>query len=263
MTWLLAQIVEVPEDVNELFDWPDLIPLSIGRAVDLGINRIILLIFLATIVTILFLWIPFRKPRIVPTKFQVIVEAMVDFVRNGIGRDIIGPESYKYEWLLLPMFFWILFLNLFEVIPGINFPPTSRMAIPLFLALLVWVVFVVVGLRKHGFGYIYHTLVPPGVPKALLLLVVPIELISVFFIRPVSLAVRLFANMVAGHIMLAVFFLTSAAYFVFGVKILGWAIPFSFAVVLVGFEIFVGILQAFIFTLLTAVYIESSIHVEH
>lgn len=252
---VLAQIVEVPTDINELFDWPAVLPL--------GINRVVLLMFLATLATFLFLYLPFRKPRIVPTKFQVVVETMVGFIRKDVGRDIIGPESVKYEWLLIPMFFWLLFLNLLEVTPLVNFPVTSRMAIPAFLAIFVWFVFVFVGIKKHGIMYFVHTLIPPGVPKALLLLIIPIELISTFFIRPLSLAVRLFANMIAGHIMLTVFFVTSAAYFVLGPKLIAFPIPFAFAVVITGFEVFVGVLQAFIFTLLTAVYIESSIHVEH
>ena len=252
---VLAQVVEVPSNVNHLFDWPVVLPL--------GINRVVLLMFLATLATFLFLYLPVRKPRVVPTKMGVMVETMVDFVRNGIGRDTIGPESAKYEWLLIPMFFWLLFLNLLEVTPLVNFPVTSRMAIPALLAALVWVVFVFVGLKKHGFGYIRHSLIPAGVPKALLILVIPVHLISTFLIRPVSLAVRLFANMIAGHIMLTVFFLTSASYFVLEPKAVAFVVPLGFAVVITGFEIFVGVLQAFIFTLLTAVYIESSINVEH
>ena len=252
---ILAQIVQVPSDINEMFDWSAVLPF--------GINRVVLLMFLATIATFLFLSLPFRKPRIVPTKFQVAVEAAVDFVKKDVGRDIIGPESVKYEWLLIPMFFWLLFLNILEVTPLINFPPTSRMAIPGFLAIFVYMVFIFVGIKKHGFRYFVKTIVPGGVPKALLLLLVPIEFISVFFIRPISLAVRLFANMLAGHIMLTVFFLTSAAYFVLSPKLLAFPVPFAFAVVITGFEIFVGVLQAYIFTLLTAVYIETSIHLEH
>ncbi len=252
---ILAQIVQVPSDINEMFDWPAILPF--------GINRVVLLMFLAAIVTFLFLYLPFRTPRIVPTKLQVAAEAAVEFVKKDIGRDIIGPESVNYEWLLIPMFFWILFLNILEVTPFINFPPTSRMAIPAFMAVFVYVVFLFVGMKKHGLRYLFRTVVPEGVPKALLVLVTPIEIISVFFIRPISLAVRLFANMLAGHIMLTVFFLTSAAYFVLSPKLLAFPIPFAFAVAITGFEIFVGVLQAFIFTLLTAVYIESSIHLEH
>ncbi len=252
---VLGQVVEVPSNVNHLFDWPDVLPL--------GINRVVLLMFLATVATFLFLYLPVRKTRVVPTKMGLVVETMVDFVRNGIARDTIGSQSAKYEWLLIPMFFWLLFLNLFEVTPLIHFPVTSRMAIPAFLSVLVWIVFVFVGLKKHGLSYIRHSLIPPGVPKALLILVIPIELISTFVIRPISLAVRLFANMIAGHIMLAVFFLTTASYFVLEPKAVAFVVPLAFAIVITGFEVFVAVLQAFIFTLLTAVYIESSIHVEH
>ncbi len=253
MVW--AQIVEVPEDINHLFDWPAVLPW--------GINRVVLLTFLATILTFLFLYIPFRKPRIVPTKFQAMVESLVEMVRNTIGKEVIGSESAKYEWLLIPMFFWLFFLNIFEITPFINFPVTSRMAIPAFLAMFVWVVFIFVGIKKQGLKYFINTLVPPGVPAPLLILIIPIEFISVFLIRPISLAVRLFANMIAGHMMLTVFFLTTSAYFVLGPKLIAFPVPFAFAVVITAFEVFVSVLQAFIFTLLTAVYIESSLHAEH
>ena len=252
---ILAQIVEVPSNVNHLFDWPEVLPL--------GINRVVLLMFLATLATFLFLYLPVRKARVVPTKMGVVVESLVDFVRNGIARDTIGSQSAKYEWLLIPMFFWVFFLNIFEVTPLINFPVTSRMAIPAFLAVLVWVVFVFVGFKKHGLSYIKNSVVPPGVPKALLVLVIPIDFISTFVVRPISLSVRLFANMIAGHIMLTVFFLTSASYFVLEPKAVAFVIPMAFAIVITGFEIFVAVLQAYIFTLLTAVYIESSINVGH
>ncbi|MXX45705.1 MAG: F0F1 ATP synthase subunit A [Acidimicrobiia bacterium] len=252
---VLAQIVEVPSNVNHLFDWPEVLPF--------GINRVVLLMFLATLATFLFLYLPFRQPRMVPSKMGVVVETLVGFVRNGIARDTIGPESTKYEWLLIPMFFWLLFLNLFEITPLIHFPVTSRMAIPAFLAGLVWIIFVFVGLKKHGFGYIKNSVMPPGVPKALLVLVIPIDFLSTFVIRPISLAVRLFANMIAGHIMLAVFFLTTASYFVLEPKLVAFVVPLAFAIVITAFEIFVAVLQAYIFTLLTAVYIESSINVGH
>ena len=252
---VLAQVVEVPSNVNHLFDWPVVLPL--------GINRVVLLMFLATLITFLFLYLPVRKARVVPSKMGVVVESLVDFVRKGIARDIIGSQSIRYEWLLIPMFFWLLFLNLFEITPLIHFPVTSRMAIPAFLAVLVWVTFIFVGLKKHGLSYIKNSVIPAGVPKPLLILMIPIDFLSIFVIRPISLAVRLFANMLAGHIMLAVFFLTTASYFVLEPKAVAFVIPLAFAIVITAFEIFVAVLQAYIFTLLTAVYIESSIHVEH
>lgn len=255
MSWILGQVVEVPEDIDHLFDWPAVGPL--------GINRVVILMLLATVLTFLFLYLPLRKPRVVPSRLGVMVESLIGFVKEQIGRDTIGPESVKYEWLLIPMFFWILFLNVLEITPLVNFPVTSRMALPFFLAILVWVVFVFVGLKKHGLGYLKAAIIPPGVGKFMLILVAPIELVSTFVVRPISLAVRLFANMIAGHIMLTVFFLTSAAYFTLSPKLIGFPIPFIFAVAITGFELFVAFLQAYIFTLLTAVYIESSINIHH
>src|SRR5207237_781675 len=103
------------------------------------------------------------------------------------------------------LFFWIFFMNIWEVVPGIQFPATSRLAMPLILALLVWVTFIVVGFRHQGKGYVWKAINPPGVPTALKVLVVPIEFFSIFLMRPFSLAIRLFANMVAGHVLLSIF----------------------------------------------------------
>ncbi len=126
------------------------------------------------------------------------------FVRDEIAVGIIGPEGVKYAPYLLSLFLFILVGNLFEVTPLINFPITSRMALPAFLALLTYVIFVVAGIRKQGFGYFKGIAWPPGVPTAMKPLVGIIELFSILFVRPFSLAVRLFANMVAGHVMLSI-----------------------------------------------------------
>jgi F-type H+-transporting ATPase subunit a len=138
------------------------------------------------------------------------------------------------------------------------------MAIPATLAILVWVIFNAVGIAKHGFmRYMHNTLVPPGVPKALLPLVVVIEFVSTFLVRPFSLAVRLFANMLAGHLLLVTFAVLTAALWdsspLFSIV---WA-PFIVLIGLTGFEILVAFLQAFIFTILTAVYIDGAMHPEH
>ena len=135
---------------------------------------------------------------------------------------------------------------------------------PLVLALITWVIFNVVGVAKQGpIHYLKNSLIPPGVPKPILLLVIPIEFVSTFLVRPFSLAVRLFANMLAGHLILVTFAALCAA--LFAAKITVVILPFSFAllVAMTGFEILVSFLQAYIFTLLTAVYIGGSIHPEH
>ena len=145
-----------------------------------------------------------------------------------------------------------------------QFLANARFAMPIALALMVWVIFTVVGIAKQGpIHYLKNSVVPPGVPKAILPLVVIIEVVSVFLVRPFSLAVRLFANMLAGHLILVTFSVLCAALFAKSISIV--ILPFSFALLvgLTGFEILVSFLQAFIFTILAAVYIGSSMHPEH
>lgn len=254
---IVNEVVCVPANVLDLFEF-GATPYFIG----LGALIIVLVMFFAL-----------RKPKLVPGKFQASVESLISLVTDGIAKDIIGPEGVKYVPYLLSVFFFIWMGNLMELIPGINFPYTSRMAIPAMLALMTWVIFVFVGFKKHGFKYFIETIFPPGFPglqKLLYILITPIELVSVFVVRPFSLAVRLFANLVAGHVMLALL-LGSAGFFFLGVLdgTIGAGrgfIGIAWFVVGVGiffFEILVGFLQAYIFTLLSAVYIESSVHLEH
>ena len=154
-----------------------------------------------------------------------------------------------------------LFLNFWEIIPGIQFPPTSRFAIPLFLSLMVYVLYWFLGFKHNGIKYLTGHLFPTGVPKALYLLVTPIELVQILVVRPFSLAVRLLANMMAGHILLtALALLTSYTLTNAPIITIG---PFLLNIGVTGFELLVGFLQAYIFTLLTAVYIADSLHPEH
>jgi F-type H+-transporting ATPase subunit a len=142
-------------------------------------------------------------------------------------------------------------------------PANARMANPLLMALIAYVVFIAAGIRHNGLKYFVQALFPPGVPKALYILVTPIELISTFLVRPFSLAVRLFANMLAGHILLITFSVLTISLVGGGILIL--IAPFSFAmlVAFTGFEFMVAFLQAYIFTLLTGVYIGGAIHPAH
>ena len=197
-----------------------------------------------------------------PSKLQQVAEGGINFVEDSIVMQTIGPEGRKFMPFLTTMFFFILFSNIFEVIPGIQFPANSRMAVPILLALLVWVIYNVVGIRSQGlWGYVKSSLFPPGVPKALYILVTPIEFFSVFVIRPLSLAIRLWANMVAGHLLLVTFAVLSAT--LWDSVYVGAALPFVMLIAMTAFEILVSALQAFIFTILTAVYIGGSMHPEH
>lgn len=257
----LTQPVCAPESVAELFVMPPIFG---------PINRTIILMFVAALIVMALLWVAFRKPRLVPTKFGAAMESVVTYVRDEIAIGIIGPEGIKYFPYLLSLFLFILVGNLFEVTPFVNFPITSRMAIPGFLALVTWFIFVIVGFRKNGFHYLADIVWPKSVPVAMRPLVGIIEFVSVFFIRPFSLAVRLFANMVAGHLMLALLLVT-AYFFIFGavtaqVSVLkGGAglLWFALALGIFVFELLVSVLQAYIFTLLSAVYIQTSVHPEH
>ncbi len=176
----------------------------------------------------------------------------------------MGPAGLPWTPFLVTIFFFIFFTNILEVIPGIQFPVNARMALPAFLALLVWVIFNVVGIKAQGLGgYFKSMLFPPGVPKALLPLVALIEFISTIFVRPFSLAVRLFANMLAGHLLLVTFAVLSAALWSASPLAVILPLPFIMLVLLTGFEILVAVLQAFIFTILAAVYIGGAMHPEH
>jgi F-type H+-transporting ATPase subunit a len=193
-----------------------------------------------------------------------MAELGIQFVRENIAIPMLGHDANRFLPLLATLFFAIFFWNIFEVVPGINFSSNSRIAFPLVMALIAWVVYNGVGIAKHGFvGYMKHVLFPPGAPAALLVLLVPIEFVTSILIRPVTLSVRLAANFLAGHFLLAVFFLGTIA-LLQGGWIAVFA-PFSFAIsiALVGFEIFVSILQAFIFSILTASYIGGALAEEH
>ncbi len=244
--------------ISELVEWK-----SFGPG---GLNKVGLIYVVSALLTIVFFVVAASKGRNqrVPTGVAAIAESSVDFVRNQIIMQTMGNEGMVYLPLLATMFFFIFFSNIFEIIPGVQFPANARIAMPIVLAVLVWVIFNAAGLIKQGpIRYFKGILFPPGVPKALYLLVTPIELVSTLLVRPLSLSVRLFANMLAGHLILATFAVLSAALFSASISVV--VMPFSFLllVFLMGFEILVSFLQAFIFTILAAVYIGGAIHPEH
>ncbi len=251
-------VVCAPENVNELFVFPGIWG---------PINRTVVLIALAAIIVVVLLFVAFRKPRLVPTKFQAAIESLVTLVREDIAVGIIGPEGVKYAPYLLSLFLFILVGNLFEVTPFISFPITSRMAIPGFLALVTYVIYMFVGFAKNGFSFLGDVIWPRSIPVAIRPLVGLIEFAQYLILRPLTLAVRLFANLVAGHIMLSLLLVTGVV-FIGAIGDIGaravLGIPwFVLGIGIYAFEIFVCVLQAYIFTLLSAVYIQQSVHPEH
>lgn len=244
--------------VSHLIEWPDLFNTS-GL---FAINKVVLLMFLAVIIVLGFFMAAGRKASLVPTGVQSLAESVVEFVRDGIVLQTMGPEGLPWMPFLVTLFSFIFVGNVFEVIPGIQMPVNARMAFPALMAVVVWVLFNFIGIKRQGlFGYFKGIMFPPGVPKALYILVSPIEFVSVIFVRPLSLAVRLFANMLAGHLLLVSFAVISAA--LFEATYIGAALPLALLVALVGFEILVAGLQAFIFTILAALYIGGAMHPEH
>jgi F-type H+-transporting ATPase subunit a len=253
-----------PENVTDLFQFRT----PIFEIAGFPVTRTVVLIFLAGILAIALIYFGLRKKAVRPGKYQLSIESLMSFVRDEIAVGIIGPNGIHYFPYLMALFIFILIGNMFEITPFINFPITSRMAIPLFLSLLTWVIFVFAGFKRNGVSYLTGIVWPPGVPVALKPLVGLIEFFSTFFVRPFSLAVRLFANLVAGHVMLTLL-LTTAFVSITTIGSIGvvkgafglawWAL----ALAIFMFEMIVILLQAYIFTLLSAVYIDTSVNVEH
>jgi F-type H+-transporting ATPase subunit a len=247
--------------IDELFRWKFFF---LGNT-PFGINKTVLLILLSSAILTTVFVAGTRHMKLVPGRLQNLCEMGWEFVDRGIVHDVIGPDAAKWSSFMATLFFFILFLNAWEIIPIIQFPPTSRMAVPLYLAIQSYTIMIVVGIVVQGpWRYFKGSIVPPGVPKAMLVLVVPIEFISKFMVRPFSLSVRLLANMMAGHILLTAVALLTAATFTTSIPeapLLPFLVALNVAVIL--FEILVVVLQAYIFTILTAVYVAESLHPEH
>ncbi len=275
MTPLLLAAEEAAEEggglhfptIGELVNWPSFF----GGDAWYALNKIGLICLMAAFLTLLLFFIAGSRAALVPRGIQTVVESSVDFIRDGIVVQIMGEEGLHKKWVMpfmLSLFWFIFFCNITSVIPPLSMPASARMSIPLFLALVVYVVFNVVGIRSQGpITYFKNALFPPGVPVALYILVTPIELVSTFLVRPFSLAVRLFANMLAGHLLLVTFsvmghgllFAETAKVFFIPMTIL----PLVLFVAITLFEVLVVFLQAYIFTILTAVYLGGAMHPEH
>ena len=225
----------------------------------------IFFLLLVTVVAFVLLFVAaFRKPTIVPGRLQLVLEAGIEFVREQIAVPMMGEEGDRFLFLVSTLFFFIFIGNLLEVVPGINFTQNSRIAFPISMAVVSWVTYNAVGIRKHGFlGYLKLVVLPPGAPGWLRPLLAVIEFFTVIVVRPITLSLRLAANFLAGHFLLAVAFLGTIAMLQSGWLAIFGPIAFVMSVVLVAFEIFVAALQAFIFSILTASYIGGALADEH
>ena len=248
----------------EIFEWPDIVHLEVA-GVDLSINRVVLQMFFVVLLVWGLFFFAFRRPRLVPSGLQNVMESIVDFVRNQIVLEVIGREGLRFLPYLTTMFVFVFFGSLGGITPPVFFPLNGRMALPAIMAICSLLLFISVGLASQGLGhYIRNSLFPPGIPWPIYILLTPIEFISTFVVRPVTLAIRLLANMIAGHLILSVFFVATGYMLtslnissLFGVGAL------IFSVALVAFELFVAGLQAYVFTILSAVYIAGALEPEH
>ncbi len=246
--------------ISHVIEWPAILL----KDTLFEVNKVVILMWLSAALVFLFFFAASRKRQLVPTGVQNAGESVINFIREGVILQTMGAEGLYWTPFLLMLFSFIFVCNIWEIIPGVQMPVNARIALPLFMALLVWVLFNFIGIKKQGFfGYFKAMLFPPGVPKALYLLVTPIELVSTLFVRPLSLSVRLFANMLAGHLLLVSFAVITATLFTLKVVVVIWPVSLALLIGLTGFEVLVAVLQAFIFTILTAVYIGGAMHPEH
>ena len=245
--------------INEVIRWSDLFP---------TFNKIALIACAASLIGIAIYFFAIRRdPMVAPTGVRNVAETGVEFIEEQIVMQTIGRDGLGWTPFLLSIFIFVYLCNLPGIIPIIYMPATARMAIPLFLAVIVWLTYNVVGFKHNGISYLTAMLWPRNVPVAMRPLVGLIEFLSNILLRPFSLAVRLFANMLAGHMLLVTFaLLTNAMLFAETKQLLlkpMAILPFVMLLFLTVFEVLVGLLQAYIFTILTAVYIGLAAHPEH
>jgi F-type H+-transporting ATPase subunit a len=255
---LLAGINFPP--ISDVLNWRSIL----FSGTPFALNKVGLITLAAAVITLLLFFIAGRQARLVPSGVQNFVESIVDFIHNSIVVDVMGPDGLPWAPYLTGLFFFIFISNIFEVIPFIQMPATARMSVPAPLALIVWVTFITVGIKAQGAGhYFKNAVIPPGVPGPLLVLLIPLEILSNFIVRPFALAVRLFGNLLAGHLLLLTFAVISEAMFVKSIGLVVLPLPFAMLTALTGYEIFVSALQAFIFTILSALYISEAMKATH
>jgi len=251
--------IEFPP-ISHVIEWPALLL----EDTPFEVNKVVVLMWLTALIVFTFFFIASRKQQLVPTGIQSIAESSIDFIRNGVIMQTMGPHGLGWMPFLLTLFMFIFVGNLFEIIPFAQMPVNARIAFPALMAVVVYVLYHFMGIKEQGLGhYLNITLILPGVPKAMHALLVPIEFITAFVTQPLSLAVRLFANMLAGHLLLVSFATITAALWALAPTIV--IFPFSFALLvgLTAFELLVAFLQAFIFAMLAGVYISKATSAEH
>jgi len=231
------------------FTVESLVPIHVGTF-NLSFSNSALFMVIAVALITAFLVLSTRGARLVPTRWQSLAELSYEFVA-GMVRENVGHEGRPYFPFVFSIFMFVLFGNLISLIPG-SFAFTAHIVVTFALALTVFIAVTLVGFIRHGFHFLSF-FVPRGMPALMVPLMVPIEILSYLF-RPISLSVRLFANMMAGHTMLLVF-----AGFILSLGVFG-VLPLAIDVALILFEVLVAVLQAYVFAILTCLYFQDAIH---
>jgi F-type H+-transporting ATPase subunit a len=233
--------------------------------VHFAITRITIILWIAVIAMVTFFVLATRNMRMVPDRRQYIAESGYSAIRDGVAREVIGTEGLRFAPYLATLFFFIVVNNIMGIIPFAQISPMGKFAYPVVLAAITYVLFNWIGIRQQGFGpYFKHNLFPPGVPKPLYVLITPIEFASTFVFRPFTLAVRLFANMLAGHLLLAIFAAGTVYLLTVGnFSVIFAPVSFLMAVIMTFFELLVQVLQAYVFVVLTATYVSGAMEAQH
>lgn len=233
--------------------------------IDFAVTRIQIISWIAILAVIGVFVAAVRRPQLVPGRMQWLGESAYSFIRDGVAREVIGTPGLRFAPYLATLFMFIFANNVMGIVPLAQIAPTSKIAVPAVLAAISWLLFNWLGIKKHGFaGYFKGMLFPPGVPWPLYILITPIEFFSTLIVRPFTLAVRLFANMFAGHMLLLVFALGTTYLLTVGnFSVIFSPVSFLVAILMTLFEFVVEALQAYVFTILTAVYVAGALEEEH
>jgi F-type H+-transporting ATPase subunit a len=243
--------------ISHVVEWPTLF-----GGDTFGVNKVILLMWISVALVFALFYAARRQQKLVPTGAQNVAESAIEFVEDQIVMQTMGSDGLRFTPFLLTLFTFILTCNIWGLIPGAQMPVNARIALPMFMALLVYIIYNAVGVIRNGpIKYLKGIMFIPGVPWPMYFLLTPIELITRFITQPLSLAVRLFANMLAGHLLLVSFAVITQA--LVTTTIIGGALPLALLIFLSAFELLVAFLQAYIFTILAAVYIDAAMHPQH
>ena len=228
------------------------------------VTKPILLAVICMLLVVGFFWAAFRRPQLVPGKVQLIGEIGYNFVARSIAREVIGKKGDKYVPFLTSVFFFVWIMNVMSIIPFAQFPATAKFAFPVGLSALVFITYMFLTFKTHGFGGGIKNLVwIDGVPKPLIPLIVVLEFAQNVILRPFTLAVRLWANMFAGHLLIVMF--SAASWYLLTPSLLSVAAGGSFllAIAMTALEVLIQFLQAYIFTLLASIYIQGALEEGH